>query len=504
MLAPPLQNTAAPRDREPDADLQKIIEWHAARRDRILRGDYQSHLLRLSDLVNQSIDSPLRIDAVRVEGATNTRQSFLASLINPVLTQPTDTLGDVLHTTRHISHLLQKTGIFKHVGATLERAKNDLANPHDVDIVFKARELGRYYLNTSTELGNNNEGSASATARIRNVFGGAETFEANIAAGTKTKKSFRAALSLPLTSDLNTYGELSTYGLQRDQTSYASCIEDFKGIKAVVRNQPSFGGQHEFAYEAVHRHVGNLASTASLSMRAAAGPSVKSALSHTYVFDSRDDRLMATRGFYFRFFHELAGAGISVPISAATPERPAATTWLGLGGDAAFYKAETEAQVSRPITSGLSLSLAMRSGLLLGIQRKPTLFSDRFQIGGPTSVRAFKAFGMGPRDGPDSVGGDVYYTLGLSLVSHIPKKSHWPVKSHLWINCGQLDSLDRARPLTQSFPQSFLRPSISAGLGLIYRFDPIRVELNFGMPLVASKSDALRRGIQVGIGLEFL
>lgn len=77
--------------------------------------------------------------------------------------------------------------------------------------------------------------SKSATARIRNVFGGAETFEANIAAGTKTKKSFRTALSLPLTSDLDTYGELSAYGLERDQTSYASCIEDFKGIKAVVR-----------------------------------------------------------------------------------------------------------------------------------------------------------------------------------------------------------------------------------------------------------------------------
>lgn len=27
-----------------------------------------------------------------------------------------------------------------------------------------------------------------------------------------------------------------------------------------------------------------------------------------------------------------------------------------------------------------------------------TLFSDRFQLGGPTSVRSFKANGMGPRD----------------------------------------------------------------------------------------------------------
>ncbi|KAF8340133.1 surface antigen-domain-containing protein [Amanita rubescens] len=503
MLTPPLQNTAAPRDGEPDADFEKILQWHAARRERILRGEYQSQLLRLSELVNQNIDAPLRIADVRVEGALNTRQSFLSSLINPVLSKPANTLGDVLHTTRHISHLLNKADIFKHVEAKLERSSSDLANPYDVDVVFKTREHGRYYLNTSTELGNN-EGSASATARIRNVFGGAETFEANIAAGTKTKKSFRAALSLPLTSDLNTYGELSTYGLERDQTSYASCIEDFKGIKAIVRNQSNYGGYHEFAYEAVHRHIGSLAPTASLSMRVAAGPSVKSAFSHTYVLDTRDDRFMATRGFYFRFYHELAGAGVNIPVSAATPDRPAVTTRLGLGGDATFYKAETEAQVSRPISQGISLSLALRSGILLGLQGKPTLFSDRFQIGGPTSVRAFKAFGMGPRDGPDSLGGDVHYSLGLSVISNIPKKPHWPVKSHVWVNCGQLDSLDRTRPITQSLPRTLLRPSVSAGIGLIYRFDPVRVEVNFGVPLAANKSDAMRRGVQVGIGLEYL
>jgi len=52
--------------------------------------------------------------------------------------------------------------------------------------------------------------------------------------------------------------------------------------------------------------------------------------------------------------------------------------------------------------------------------------------------------------------------------------------------------------------ESLSRPSISVGLGLIYRFDPVRVEINFGVPLVASKSDGSRKGVQVGMGLEFL
>ena len=60
------------------------------------------------------------------------------------------------------------------------------------------------------------------------------------------------------------------------------------------------------------------------------------------------------------------------------------------------------------------------------------------------------------------------------------------------------------QPFSDVVRNTVSRPSVSAGLGLIYRFDPIRVEINFGLPVVASKSDGLKRGVQVGMGLEFL
>lgn len=126
----------------------------------------------------------------------------------------------------------------------------------------------------------------------------------------------------------------------------------------------------------------------------------------------------------------------------------------------------------------------------------------------------------------DSLGGDYYWAAGLSLISNLPPKPHWPLKAHFFLNAGQLQG---SQPGMSFFPLPFLcpvlssslaihtgkslrdtlttcvsKPSISAGVGLIYLFDPIRVELNFGVPLVASKSDGLRKGIQVGMGLEFL
>jgi len=149
------------------------------------------------------------------------------------------------------------------------------------------------------------------------------------------------------------------------------------------------------------------------------------------------------------------------------------------------------------------LSFSTRAGVLWSLLR-PTYFSDRFQLGGSTSVRMFRNNSMGPRDGVDSLGGELYWAAGLSLISDFPKKPHWPVKTHLFLNAGRLDNIDKAKSLASNVRESVSRPSISAGLGIVYRFDPLRVEVNFGVPLVASKSDGHRRGFEVGIGVNFL
>lgn len=60
------------------------------------------------------------------------------------------------------------------------------------------------------------------------------------------------------------------------------------------------------------------------------------------------------------------------------------------------------------------------------------------------------------------------------------------------------------KTLTESVVESISTPSVSAGVGFIYRFDPVRVEVNFGVPVMASASDNMRKGFQVGMGLEFL
>lgn len=185
-LRVPLQNTSSPRDNEP-LGLEKLMKWQDERLARRLRGDYESAVMHLSEVVgsfvylieeldsdsrqiNDNLKTAVNISAVRIEGASHTRKSFLAGIIEPALPsisssndsipQPS-TLEDVLHTSRRIAHGLQKTGIFSSVTASLERPESASADPTvgDVDLLFKTKERGKWFVSTSTEVGNS-EGTA--------------------------------------------------------------------------------------------------------------------------------------------------------------------------------------------------------------------------------------------------------------------------------------------------------------------------------------------------------
>jgi outer membrane protein insertion porin family len=194
-------------------------------------------------------EQPAHVSAVRVDGATRTRASFLARIVGAQLARERpETVYSALQTARDIGHYLVQSDVFSHVGARLEPG----AREGDVEVVFSTREKGRYFLKTATEVGHN-EGTAvrppfstcsrtvsqsraqSATGHIRNVFGGGERLEASVSTGTKTRRAFNGTFSAPLTPTLDTRAELSVYASDKDNTAFASCTELLRGARAVVR-----------------------------------------------------------------------------------------------------------------------------------------------------------------------------------------------------------------------------------------------------------------------------
>ena len=376
------------------------------------------------------------------------------------------------------------------------------------------REKSRLRLRTGTDIGNA-EGSGYANLLWRNIFGGAETLSLNASLGTRTRSSYQAAFEAPIPAGINADLRGEVGGLASStQNAFASHEEVLKGAWAKARWAGESGSRHELGYSGTWRQVTGLASGASPTVRGDAGDSFKSSIIHTWIKDRRDNPVIPTGGYFTKSILELAG-------------------WGPLQGDVAFAKSEIQAQGALPIPipsvkgdSGVSLTTGFRAGLLyplslgFGSQATSSRINDRFQIGGPADVRGFRLSGLGPHDGADAVGGDLYVAGSANLLFPIPQVGlDRPFRFQAFVNGGRLLALkgsktsekgemsgEAVRKSLSSTLQELGNglPSIAAGVGLVYAHPAARLELNFTLPLVLRKGEDARKGFQFGIGINML
>jgi len=329
-------------------------------------------------------------------------------------------------------------------------------------------------LKTGTDLGNT-EGSAYGQLTYRNLFGGAEALNLTGSLGTRTRSAYQATLSGFL-GPFTTW-EIAGLNSSRDNTAYASHIELNKGGTAALR----WGTQirQEIAYEGIWRQVTSLHEDASPTVRQDAGDSIKSAFTHTILSDTRDSSLLPSQGVLLKLKNQIAGRA--------------------LGGTVSHWKSEAQAAIAIPI-SKVTFATSIRGGLLYPFGGSSTI-TDRFQLGGATDVRGFHLGGLGPHSGRDALGGNAYIAGSTALLFPFPRA---PADSGLrlqtFVNGGRLVS--DYRDILDS------PPSLAAGVGIVYGHPVARFELNFCLPIIMRKgaegSERARKGIQFGIGIEFL
>lgn len=371
-------------------------------------------------------------------------------------------------------------------------------SPTDIDIYIAAKERGRIALKTGTDLGNT-EGSAYGNLLLRNLFGGAESLSINASAGTRTRSSYTATFDTPILSNPDL--RLSFDGFASStQKPWASHEEVLKGGNARFRWIGGDGAAHEVRYTGAWRQVTALAGNASPSVRKDAGDSVKSSVSHTYALSRLNHPFLPTSGFSLKSVSEIAG--------------------FGIGGDVAFWKSEMETSgaVGIPLPgkskeeSGVSLTAGLRGGAIYPINGVATRINDRFQLGGPTDVRGFSMGGLGPRDGPDAMGGDVFAAGSINLLMPFPRCSaETPLRFQLFANGGRLLAMKRkeGESPTSAFYRTIGKlgdglPSTAVGFGVVYAHPVARFEVNFGIPLIKRQGEEARKGIQFGVGINFM
>ncbi|MCJ1290337.1 hypothetical protein MMC34_001873 [Xylographa carneopallida] len=477
---------------------------------------YEKAQRRFGDLVGTNSTLPCTISSIRILNANNTRKGFLANIFDPLLSANQDrpyTLAEAIREVSIGADKLHKFDIFHEpISIFLDKPSqtDSSTTASDLDVYLSVKEKSRILLKTGTDVGNA-EGSAYGTLLLRNVFGGAESININASLGTRTRSAYQATFETPILSNPDLRVEVGGLASSTDK-SWASHEEVLKGGWAKLRWIAKGGHRHEFGYNGVWRQITGLASNASPTVRTDAGDSVKSSVSHTWITDRRNNPLLPSRGYYAKTISEIAG-------------------WGPLQGDVAFWKSEVETQtaLSVPIPgvegdSGVSFTTGIRAGVLypLALASEPKAqashLNDRFQLGGPTDVRGFRLAGLGPRDGTDAVGGDVYAAGSANLLFPVPGVgAERPFRIQAFLNGGRLLALKHSvrdgskdRSTAQKSVYSTIAelgsglPSMAAGIGLVYAHPVARFELNFSLPLVLRKGEDARKGLQFGIGINLL
>ncbi|KAL2265954.1 hypothetical protein VTJ83DRAFT_5306 [Remersonia thermophila] len=475
--------------------------------------------------------TPASISKLEVHGAPNTRRALLDHVLGPLVADsaaPGTTLGQVLDRIGDATRKLSRFDIFKEEGFNVflsEAPRPEGAPPADrtdLEVAINVKEKSRLVFTAGTDFGNA-EGSAYTNAIARNIFGGAETLSINASTGTRTRSAYNATFSTPVNN--NPGLRLSLEALRSaTQKPWASHEERLTGGNVRLAWLTAARDTHTLSYASVWRQLTGLSATASPTVRADAGDSLKSAVTHTFVRDRRDNPMLPQSGYLFRAVSELAG-------------------WGPLQGDVSFAKTELEAQSNLPLPlRGASLGAGFRFGLLYPLPTgysltgpaQPSRINDRFQLGGPTDVRGFKLGGLGPHDGADAVGGDVFAAGSVSALLPLPRTGpDSPLRLQLFANAGRLVALS-TKPSAKAKGKAGKAegqdrdglaldsaavfksvksavgelgnglPSLAAGVGLVYAHPAARFELNFSLPLVLRRGEEGRKGLQVGVGISFL
>ncbi|TRY97719.1 hypothetical protein DNTS_006369 [Danionella cerebrum] len=400
------------------------------------------------------------VQHVNIEGLGRTKEDYLGYEISDVFSARN--LVEVMRKSHEARQRLLRLGIFR-----------------DVEVL--KRLTGSY----NTMVGNN-EGSMVLGIKLPNLLGRGEKLTFQFSYGTK-ETSYGLSLFKPQSG---CYDRNFTFNLYKvtGQFPWSSLKETDRGVSTEL-SFPLWMTDHTLKWEGVWRELGCLARSASFAVREESGHTLKSALSHTMVIDSRNSAILPRKGALLRINQELAGY---------------------TGGDTSFLKEDIELQINKPFIWGSVLSASLWGGMIYPLSSQPTSIADRFYLGGPTSVRGFGMYSIGPQSEGDYLGGEAYWAGGLHLYTPLPFQSRKGgladlFRTHFFLNAGNLCNLNYGEG-----PQAHLQKLAecirwSYGAGIILRLGNIaRLELNYCLPMGVQSGDRICDGVQFGAGIRFL
>jgi len=178
------------------------------------------------------------------------------------------------------------------------------------------------------------------------------------------------------------------------------------------------------------------------------GSSLTSSVTPQVVWDSRDSRFNPSQGSLNSFEFQVAG----------------------LGGDNRFYKLVGETTWYYPLPYGLNGFVKGRFGVGAGYGGEDLPASERFFLGGPTTVRGFGFRDIGPQDLDENpLGGTSFVQFNLEIGRSFSRI----LRLVAFMDAGNVYSQD------QQFDLGELRRSVGFGIRFLTPVGPVRMDWGF-------------------------
>lgn len=421
---------------------------------------------------------PVTVVGVQFKGAERTKGDLLETIVQPCL--KARTFGELTQALAIVGNQLGRLDIFKEMRFVIDRPDSE----EDGLVVRVEVKERKYRMHAGTEI-QKNEVGFGAGATIYNIFGRAERLDVNAALGSQSATPLSLNVSKPVNGDpdkLLNFSVFSTLQHYINGANYKNRLQGFSTFYSFTL--PSLGTKHELKYSLDWRHIFGISEDASVTVRRSAGHSLKSSLTSTITKCTRDCNVLPTRGYFTRLSTEFAG----------------------LGGSVAFLRNDLTTQLHLPLYKQLCVNAGFRLGTIAPLIGHKLGIIDKYQMGGPLSIRGFALNSLGPMDRSDAIGGDVSVEASLGLSFPLSNGTSHMLRGHFFANTGILTNLDHTRTLQSNLKTiSEATPNVSIGGGLQVKLgDAAKLEMNVAYPFSMQPGAIFHRGLQVGLGVEFL
>lgn len=249
---------------------------------------------------------PIRVDRIEINDAIRTRPDFLEGLFRRC--KDARTLFDLTVELHRAMERVNRMELFREVNVRLDHSDGDNSTAADsqerrVKIVMDVQERNAK-LQAGTEVGNGDIGWTCRSSAY-NIFGRGERADLSVNVGTQSSRPLHFEFSKPL--------------VERDAVvavSVGSSVERhlngspfIQNIKEASLSLAAAG--HRFALNHSWRQLGDVPDGTAARIRKDAGHHFRTAISHVWTLDKRDDAVFPQQGFFARLSNVLVTHGFS-------------------------------------------------------------------------------------------------------------------------------------------------------------------------------------------------